>query len=78
MLRAFARQTSTIPIVFAIVSDPIGGGFAKSLTQPGANITGMSNRRFVVKGLELPLPYELGVVPFVRRCPDRFWVPARI
>jgi putative ABC transport system substrate-binding protein len=41
---ALARETKTIPIVFAGVSDPIGSGFAANLARPGGNITGfMSN-----------------------------------
>src|SRR5690242_14092072 len=31
VLRAVAHETQTIPIIFAVVSDPIGGGFATSL-----------------------------------------------
>jgi hypothetical protein len=38
-LRALREQTSTIPIVFALVVDPVGEGFIKSLAQPGGNIT---------------------------------------
>ena len=34
------RQTRTIPIVFALVADPIGSGFVASFPQPGGNITG--------------------------------------
>src|SRR5438105_10369643 len=37
---ALARETKTIPIVFAGVSDPIGSGFAANLAHPGGNITG--------------------------------------
>ena len=37
------RQTSTIPIVFAGISDPIGQGFVASLAHPGGSITGFSN-----------------------------------
>src|SRR5262249_1301953 len=41
---ALARETKTIAIVFAGVSDPIGSGFAANLAHPGGNITGfMSN-----------------------------------
>ena len=36
---ALARETRTIPIVFAVVSDPIGSGFAASLAHPSGNIT---------------------------------------
>jgi putative ABC transport system substrate-binding protein len=38
---ALRRQTSTIPIVFLGVSDPIGSGFAASLARPGSNLTGI-------------------------------------
>src|SRR6516225_7902676 len=41
--RALQRETSSIPIVFAIVSDPIGDGFVASLARPGGNITGFVN-----------------------------------
>ena len=37
------RRTSTIPIVFAIVTDPVGQGFVASLSHPGGNITGFSD-----------------------------------
>jgi putative ABC transport system substrate-binding protein len=40
---ALSRETQTIPIVFAAVSDPIGSGFAASLTHPGRNMTGFTN-----------------------------------
>src|SRR6266699_2123449 len=44
VIGALARETKTIPIVFAGVSDPIRSGFAANLAQPGGNITGfMSN-----------------------------------
>jgi putative ABC transport system substrate-binding protein len=33
---ALKRETSTIPIVFAAVSDPVGQGFVSSLARPGA------------------------------------------
>ncbi|MEA3194496.1 MAG: hypothetical protein QOD26_2829 [Betaproteobacteria bacterium] len=41
-VEAARRATSTIPIVFAVAQDPIGMGFAKSLSAPGGNITGTS------------------------------------
>jgi putative ABC transport system substrate-binding protein len=41
--RALARETRTIPIVFVVVADPLGAGFAESLAHPGRNITGFSN-----------------------------------
>ena len=37
------RQTRTIPIVFVVVSDPIGSGFVQSFSRPGGNVTGFTN-----------------------------------
>jgi putative ABC transport system substrate-binding protein len=39
---ALRRETRTIPIVFAVASDPVGSGFVASLARPGGNITGFS------------------------------------
>jgi putative ABC transport system substrate-binding protein len=39
---ALRRATSTISIVFAVVSDPVGQGFISNLAHPGGNITGFS------------------------------------
>jgi len=39
---ALQKATTTIPIVNATMSDPVGNGFAKSLTHPGGNITGLA------------------------------------
>jgi putative ABC transport system substrate-binding protein len=36
------RATSTIPIVMALVLDPVGSGLVKSLSHPGENVTGLS------------------------------------
>ena len=43
VIDALSRETRTIPIVFAVVSDPIASGFAASLGHPGGNITGFTN-----------------------------------
>ena len=39
---AMLQQTSTIPVVFVIVADPVGSGFVKSLAHPGGNATGFT------------------------------------
>ena len=41
---ALLQQTRTIPIVFAIVADPIGSGFVASFARPGGNVTGFTFR----------------------------------
>src|SRR5256885_15762209 len=54
-LSPMKAATSTVPIVFANVADPVINGFAKSLTRPGGNITGFANyeNTVCVKWLEL-------------------------
>jgi putative ABC transport system substrate-binding protein len=39
---ALLQQTRTIPIVFAVVSDPVGSGFVASFPRPGGNVTGLT------------------------------------
>jgi ABC-type uncharacterized transport system substrate-binding protein len=54
-LAALQKATSTIPIVFAQVTDPVGAGFVESLARPGGNITGFTQQEFSIgiKWLEL-------------------------
>jgi len=49
------QQTSTIPVIFVIVADPVGSGFVKSLAHPGGNATGFTimEPTIVSKWLEL-------------------------
>ena len=42
VVAALARETRTIPIVFAGVADPVGSHFAANLAHPGGNITGFT------------------------------------
>jgi putative ABC transport system substrate-binding protein len=47
---ALQRATSTVPIVFAGIGDPVGQGFVASLAQPGGNITGFTGLEFSLGG----------------------------
>ena len=40
VIGALARETQATPIVFMLVTDPIGSGFTASLAHPGGNVTG--------------------------------------
>ena len=42
VIGALGRETRTIPIVFTVVTDPIGSGFAANFKHPGGNITGFT------------------------------------
>jgi putative ABC transport system substrate-binding protein len=52
---AASKATTTIPIVFVAVSDPVGMGIIKALRRPGTNATGLSNQaeEFQIKILQL-------------------------
>ena len=52
---AASKATTTVPIVFVAVSDPVGMRVVKSLRRPGTNATGLSNQAedFQVKALQL-------------------------
>jgi putative tryptophan/tyrosine transport system substrate-binding protein len=56
---ALQKETHTIPIVFAIVSDPVGSGFVVSLARPGGNITGFVNIEGSLPGKWLDLLREI-------------------
>jgi ABC-type uncharacterized transport system substrate-binding protein len=62
---AAKTATSTIPIVFPNVGDPVGLGFVGSLARPGGNITGLTLRTAEFSGKRLELLKE--VVPRARR-----------
>jgi putative ABC transport system substrate-binding protein len=56
---ALQRETKTIPIVFLIVSDPVGSGFVASLPRPGGNITGFINLEASLGGKWIELLKEI-------------------
>ncbi len=64
-IAAVKQQTSTIPIVMANSSDPVGTGFVASLARPGGNVTGHSTISPELSGKRLELLRE--VVPGLSR-----------
>jgi putative ABC transport system substrate-binding protein len=67
---AFQRETRTIPIVFASVSDPVGDGFVASLPRPGGNTTGFISQEATMAGKWLELLTE--IAPGVKRVAAMF------
>ena len=63
--RAAKQATSTIPIVMAFDSDPVGSGFVASLARPGGNITGLSSLTPEITGKQLELLKD--IVPRLSR-----------
>ena len=59
------QATRTVPVVFAIVPDPVGSGFVDSLSRPGGNATGFMQFEYSLCGKWLELLKE--VAPSVKR-----------
>jgi putative ABC transport system substrate-binding protein len=56
---AFLQASRTVPIVFAIVPDPVGSGFVDSLSRPGGNATGFMQFEYNLCGKWLELLKEI-------------------
>ena len=59
VLDMMLKVTNTIPIVFAIVPDPVGASFVESLSRPGANATGFMMFEYNLCGKWLELLKEI-------------------
>jgi ABC-type uncharacterized transport system substrate-binding protein len=70
VVAALQRETRTIPIVFVIVSDPVGSGFVSSLPRPGGNMTGLTNFESSLGGKWIELLREIR--PRLRRAAIMF------
>src|SRR5215470_8957334 len=62
---SFLKHTRTIPIVFTVVSDPVGEHFVESLARPGGNATGFTNVESSLTGKWLELLKE--IAPGIKR-----------
>ena len=56
---AAKQATSVIPIVFAVLGDPVGSGLVASLTRPDGNVTGLSLQATDLAGKRLELLREV-------------------
>jgi putative ABC transport system substrate-binding protein len=70
---AMLQATRTVPIVFAIVPDPVGSGFVNSLSRPGGNATGFMQFEYSLSAKWVELLKE--IAPGVTRAAV-FWDPA--
>ena len=54
-IRAAQKATSTIPVVFVVLTDPVSSGFVPSLARPGGNMTGVASQfeELITKQLQL-------------------------
>jgi putative tryptophan/tyrosine transport system substrate-binding protein len=53
------QATRTVPIVFPVVTDPVGAGYVDSLARPGGNVTGFMNFEYGLSGKWLELLKEI-------------------
>jgi ABC-type uncharacterized transport system substrate-binding protein len=58
-LEVVRQATSTVPVVFVQVSDPVAQGFVASLPKPGGNLTGFAGTEFSIGGKWLDLLKEI-------------------
>src|SRR5262249_26562951 len=63
--QAAKQATTTIPIVFMGVTDPVGAGLIESLPRPGGNSTGITNMAATLTGKRMELLKE--IIPEVSR-----------
>jgi putative ABC transport system substrate-binding protein len=54
-VRPLLQETRTVPIVFPVVSDPVGAGLVDSLARPGGNATGFMTTEYSMGGKWLEL-----------------------
>jgi putative tryptophan/tyrosine transport system substrate-binding protein len=58
-VRPLLQATRTVPIVFPVAGDPVGGGLVESLARPGGNATGFMTTKYTVGGKFLELLKEI-------------------
>ena len=66
---ALQQATSTVPIVFAQVADPVSAGFVASLAKPGGNMTGFTTFEYEIGGTWWSAP----LIDFRHRAESKFF-----
>ena len=76
-VRAARGATSTIPIVFVVLTDPVTQGFVKSLARPGGNMTGLASQfeELITKQLQL---LKEAVPALSRVALLNYWAPSTV
>jgi putative ABC transport system substrate-binding protein len=64
-LEPLRQMTTTVPLVFIQIADPVGSGLVTSMSRPGGNITGFALAEFATASKTLEVLKEL--VPQVKR-----------
>lgn len=67
---ALMSETSTMPVVFVTVTEPLAQGFVKSLAKPGGNVTGFMNFEFSMGGKWIEILKE--ILPDVKQAKVMF------
>ncbi len=65
LLTALRKESTTLPMVFVQVTDPVGQGLVANLARPGGNVTGFTNFEFAIGGKWLQTLKE--IAPAVTR-----------
>ncbi len=80
-VQAMAKETKDIPIVFAAMTDPVGGGVVASLEEPGGNVTGVTD--WVDPKMQFDLVLEaypntktIGVILNLSEASSKAWLDA--
>src|SRR6516162_4103062 len=74
---ALQPVTRSVPVVFVLITDPVGAGFVESLARPGGNVTGFAMFEFSMSGKWLELLKRIAPQTHLGRQTIRFAAPHR-
>lgn len=78
---AMAKESTTIPQVFAAMTDPVGAGVAKTLAKPGGNVTGVTDwvdpeKQFALILEAFPQTKKVGTILNLSEDSSKSWMAA--